>query len=123
MRSLRPTPTLALSFASVGFVSGCGLAQFRIPGLDSMGAFAGALLLSIATFIWFREDTHQRFFRRSTILNVAFIGLTLVILPYYLVKSRGLTAGLIAIGGAVSIYLLYGFAAFIGAVLIKIIGA
>ncbi|HZZ16834.1 MAG TPA: hypothetical protein VFE08_12830 [Candidatus Sulfotelmatobacter sp.] len=88
-----------------------------------MGAFAGALLLSVATFIWFREDARQRSFRRSTILNVAFVGVTLIVLPYYLVKSRGLTAGLTAIGGAVSIYFLYGFAAFIGAVLMKIIGA
>jgi hypothetical protein len=32
MRSLSPTLALTLFYVLVGFVSGCGLAQFKIPG-------------------------------------------------------------------------------------------
>jgi hypothetical protein len=78
----------------MGFVSACGLAQFKIPGYGSIGAIAGALFLSIATFTWFRAGSFQRSFRRSAALDVAFVGLTRLVLPYYLIKSRGLAATL-----------------------------
>ena len=78
MKPLSPTQMLALFYALVGFASGCGLAQFRIPGFGSMGAIAGGLLLSIATFVWFRADSFQQPFRRSPALDVAFVGLTIL---------------------------------------------
>ena len=115
MRSLSPTLALTLFYVLVGFVSGCGLAQYKIPGYGSIGAFAGALLLSIATFTWFRADAFQRSFRRYPALDVAFVGLTALVLPYYLIKSRALKAGLVAIGGGLSIYVLYALATVTGA--------
>ena len=115
--------TLTLFYALVGFVSGCGLAQFRIPGYGSIGAIAGTLLLSIATFIWFRADSFQRSFRRSATLDVAFVGLTVLVLPYYLVKSRGLKAGIMAIGAGLSIYVLYALATVMGALFVRAVGA
>jgi hypothetical protein len=123
MKSLSPTLALALAYALIGFVSGCGLAQFRIPGYDSIGAIAGGLLLSIATFMWFRADSFQRSFRRSATLNVAFVGLTMLALPYYLVKSRGLKAGILAIGAGLSIYVLYVLTTVMGALFIRAIRA
>jgi hypothetical protein len=123
MRPPSRTLTLALFYALVGFVSGCGLAQFRIPGFGSMGAIAGALLLSIATFTWFRADSFHRSFARSTTLNVAFVGLTVLVLPYYLVKSRGLKAGIMAIGAGLSIYVLYALATIMGALFVRTVGA
>jgi hypothetical protein len=86
MRSLSPTLALTLFCALVGFVSGCGLAQFRIAGYGSMGAVAGGLILSIATFIWFRADSFERSYHRSATLDVAFVGLTIMVLPYYLIR-------------------------------------
>jgi hypothetical protein len=123
MRTLSPTRALTLFYALVGFVSGCGLAQFRIPGYDSIGAIAGALLLSIATFAWFRADSFQRSFRRSVTLDIAFVGITIIVLPYYLIKSRGPKAGLMAIGAGLAIYVLHAFATVIGALFVKVIGA
>jgi hypothetical protein len=117
-----PTPALALFCALVGFASGCGLAQFKIPGYDSIGALAGGLLLNIAAFMWFRADAMQRSFHRSARLNVAFVGLTILVLPYYLIRSRGPKAGLIAIGAGVSIYVLYTLAAVMGVVFIRALG-
>ena len=86
-----------------------------------MGAFAGALLLSIATFTWFRFDSVQRSYPRSAILDIAFVGLTILVLPYYLIRSRGLRSGLKAIGAGVSIYALNIFATLAGALLIGVI--
>jgi len=123
MRSLSPTLALTLFYALVGFVSGCGLAQFRIPGYGSIGAIAGGLLLSIATFIWFRADSFQRSFGRSATLDVAFVGLTILVLPYYLIKSRGLKAGIMAIGAGLSIYVLYALATVMGALFVRAVGA
>jgi hypothetical protein len=123
MRSVSPTLTLALFYALVGFVTGCGLSQFRIVGYDSIGALAGVLLLSIATFIWFRADSLQRSFRRSSTLNIAFVGLTLLVLPYYLIRTRGIKTGLMAVGAGLSIYVLYVFATVVGVLFVKIVGA
>ena len=123
MRSGSPTWALALFYALVGFVSGCGLAQYRIPGYESFGAVAGTLLLSIATFNWFRADSFQRSFRRSSTWNVAFVGLTLLVLPYYLIKTRGARAGFIAIGAGLSIYVLYILATVMGALFVRAVGA
>src|ERR1700730_1023153 len=123
MRSLSPTLALTLFCALVGFVSGCGLAQYRIPGYGSSGATAGGLLLSIAAFIWFRADSFQRSFQRSATLDVAFVGLTMLVLPYYLVKSRGLKAGIMAIGAGLSIYVLYALATVMGALFVRAAGA
>jgi hypothetical protein len=123
MRLVSPTSTLALFYALVGFVSGCGLAQFRIAGYDSIGAVAGVLLLSIATFKWFRADSSRRSFRRSSTLNIAFVGLTLLVLPYYLIRTRGMKVGLVAIGAGVSIYVLYVLATIMGVLFVKVVGA
>jgi hypothetical protein len=100
-----------------------GLAQFKVPGYGSIGAVAGVLLLSIATFIWFRADSFQRAFRRSPTLDVAFVGLTVLALPYYLIRSRGLKAGLMAIGAGLSIYVLYALATVMGVLFVRVVGA
>jgi hypothetical protein len=123
MRSVSPTLALALFYALVGFVSGCGLARFGIAGYDSIGAVAGVLLLSIATFIWFRADSLQRSFHRSATLNIAFVGLTLLALPYYLIRTRGMKVGLMAIGAGLSIYVLYVLATIMGMLFVKVVGA
>jgi hypothetical protein len=109
--------------ALAGFASGCGLAQFRIPGYGSIGAFAGVLILNIAAFTWYRADSFQRSFRRSSIFDIAFAGVTALVLPYYLIRSRGLRAGLMAIGAALSIYVAYLIAIVMGAMFIKFVGA
>jgi len=88
-----------------------------------MGAIVGDLLLSFATFVWFRADSFQRSFRRSPALDVAFVGLTMFVLPYYLIKSRGLKAGVKATGAGLSIYVLNVFATVIGALFVRAVGA
>jgi hypothetical protein len=119
MLTAHPTKALTIFCALVGLVSGFGIAQFRIPGYQSLGALMGALLISIATFAWLRADSSHRGFTRSRVFDVAFVGLTFLVLPYYLVRSRGLKAGVGAIGVAVLIYLLYLAAMLFGVLIVR----
>lgn len=73
--------------------------------------FLGNILL----FMWFRRDAIERQYERSTFLNVAVIGLPLLAFSYYLMRSRGLSRGLIAVG----VYLI----AALGAVVVGVVGA
>jgi hypothetical protein len=52
-------------------------------------------------------------------LNIAFVGLTLFVLPYYLIRSRGLKTGIMAIGVGIAMYFLYVLAALVGIVFIR----
>ena len=120
MYSSRPTLALTVFCGLVGLVSGLGLAQFKIPGYQSMGALASGVALSFAAFAWFRSDAIRRAYRRSKLLNIAFVGLPVVMLPYYLVKSRGRGAGLRAIGVALLIYVIYVFATVLGIAIVRV---
>jgi hypothetical protein len=84
-----------------------------------MGTVGIALLLNIATFVWFYNDSARRGYRRSNALNIGFVGAGFLVVPYYLVKSRGLKRGLLAMVGALLIYLFSLVMAFVGAVLIR----
>lgn len=117
---LKPATALLAFCAVVGFISGCGAAQFG--GGFSIGTACSVLLLSIATFAWFRDDSSRRSYKRSAILNIAFVGLTLVV-PYYLLRSRGIKGGTIAIGAAISIYFAYNISAIFGVLLIRFLNA
>jgi hypothetical protein len=111
---MRPvTPGAALFFFSlVGFASGIGLAQFRVA--DSIGTAFGSALLSFIMFAWFCDDSWRRCYKRSAVLNTAFVSLTIIVLPYYLIKSRGVKKGVLATGGAMGIFLAYPVSAGLG---------
>ena len=56
--------------------------------------FAIHALASLAlVFVWFRLDAHERIYKASIVLNIVMLGLTIVALPYYLFRSRGLLGG------------------------------
>jgi hypothetical protein len=106
---MSPTFVISTFLAVMGFAMGCGSAQFSRSGMYSMGDVGGALLVSIATFMWVREDAWRR----------SFVGLTPFVLPYYLCKTRGLGRGLIAIGIALALYALTVFSAVLGVLFIR----
>lgn len=120
VKQSRPTARLAIFSAVVGFIDGCGLASFKAAGPYSLGIQWSVLLLSIATFVWFREDSMRHSFRRSALWDSAFLGLTVIVLPCYLLRSRGLKRGTLAIGVAIAIYLGYVIAVVLGAMLVML---
>jgi len=121
MHTSRPTLTLALVFAVVGFVTGCGIAQYRIPAFESIGGLASGLVISFATFAWFRSDSAHRLYPSSRMFNIAFVGFTIFVLPYYLVRSRGIWGGTRAVGAAVSIYVLYVITMLMGTLFVRVL--
>jgi hypothetical protein len=104
----------------VGFTSGIGLAQFKLPGYESIGSLFGALMINIAIFAWFRIDSERQLFARSPGFNIAFVGITPLLLPYYLVRTRGMRGGMRAIGIATLIYASYVMATLVGVMVVRV---
>jgi hypothetical protein len=121
MRVIRPTLTLTIICVVVGFITGFGMAQFRISSYESIGSLASAIAISVATFVWLRSDATGRVYRRSTAFNIAFVGLPILVLPYYLLRSRGAIRGLQAIGVAVAIYIAYVIALVFGVTAVRLL--
>jgi hypothetical protein len=116
MFSNRPTIALTVFVAVVGLIAGCGIGHFKIAA--SIGSLVCVILLSVAVFAWFREDASRLLYRRSFVFNIAFVSLTIIVLPYYLFRSRGLWSGLGAIGVAALIYIIFNMALLAGALLV-----
>lgn len=55
-----------------------------------------SLAYTLLIFMWFRQDTDERDYKRSPTLNAGIIGLSLVALPYYFFRSRGAMRGMLA---------------------------
>jgi hypothetical protein len=68
-----------------------------LVALQAVGAIATVI-------VWVRLDANRRSFRVSWILWPALAGLTCIALPYYLLRSRGGTDGLHAIGWALVLF-------------------
>jgi len=59
--------------------------QIREPGWWHVSA---TLALSLLIFGWYYFDSESRSYPRSTLLNIAVIGVGIVAIPYYLARSR-----------------------------------
>ena len=57
-----------------------------------------ALASSFYTFLWFCRDRDARGYPRSTGLNMAMVAMSILAVPYYLVRSRTGIRKLIALG-------------------------
>jgi hypothetical protein len=95
------------------------MAQFRIPGYGSVGAITSVLVLSFATFAWFRNDAVRRLYPSSPAFNIAFVAFTIAALPYYLLRSRGVWGTARSLGAAFLIYILYVATMILGTVLVR----
>lgn len=100
---------LALGYAG-------GLARgFLAPGQDLSAVdipfvLAGTML----TFLWFRIDTDRTGYRRSPLLNVAVIAISILALPYYFLRSRGIRHGIAASGLFLAVAVAYSLLQFAG---------
>jgi hypothetical protein len=47
------------------------------------------ILSSYTTFVWYVRDSDARHYRRSLLRNIGFNALSLVFVPWYMVRSRG----------------------------------
>jgi hypothetical protein len=85
-----------LTILTLGFADGA-IAYFLFPGQafapTSMAVSIAALFL---IFVWYRFDSDSRGFRRSPLLSIAVVGVTIFALPYYFFRTRGLRQGALA---------------------------
>jgi hypothetical protein len=89
------TLVLSLGFLSVPFIG--GLFDFAFHNsLNTYEVYMLALTLGsmFILFIWYRQDSNHIGYKRITLLNIMVIGFTIIALPYYFFKSRGLKKGI-----------------------------
>ena len=88
---------LALTlFLLLAFLSGIAR-QLLAPGELMSGVDVPFLLAALLlTFFWYRVDSDQLGYRRSPILNVMVLAITILALPYYFFRSRGFVRGCVA---------------------------
>jgi hypothetical protein len=78
--------TLAFAHGAVG--------QFMYPGaVYTRADLAFGLAEALLMFVWYRFDSDERGFPRSTWLNVGVVGASIIALPYYFFRSRGTRGG------------------------------
>jgi hypothetical protein len=87
------------------FVFGClDYGPGRGPEAGSLGLTVHAALSLALVFAWFLIDARERGYKASLLLKIAMPALTIVALPYYLLRSRGLAAGALALARAALVF-------------------
>jgi hypothetical protein len=94
---MRNQSKVLIAALCVAFALGAVLSLARSPAQMEWLNGVSLLLSTFLTFAWYRYDSDARQYRRSYPLNVGVIALSLLALPYYLFRSRGLLSGLLAL--------------------------
>ena len=100
-----PKNRLIATLAILSLISGA-VDQYFYPGREfPPTAIAFTVVMVLLIFIWYRLDTEEVGYRRSTSLNTGVIALTIVALPYYFFRSRGAKKGFLATGLLLLVYI------------------
>jgi hypothetical protein len=90
------TGYFVLGALALGFVDGA-TGYFLFPGhWFPPSSFAIAIVGLFLAFWWYRLDSDSRAYRRTPLMSVAVVGVTIFALPYYLFRSRGFRQGGVA---------------------------
>lgn len=95
---MNPKNSILMVLAVASFASGVAN-QYFYPGIAMpLPAVVFTILGALLIFAWYRLDANQIGYKRSPWLNVGVIGLAIISLPYYFLRSRGAKRGFVAIG-------------------------
>ena len=84
--------------ACVSFLAGV-IDQYFYPDNPFPPTAPAYTFISIfLVFLWYRLDSDKIGYRRSPWLNLSIVVLTIVALPYYFFRSRGVKRGFVAVG-------------------------
>ena len=72
-------------------------------------------------FLWFRLDSDQRSYRRTPFLTTAVVGASIVAIPYYLFRTRGIRGGTIGVLVLVSLLFGYGVMSLVGRLVVRVV--
>jgi hypothetical protein len=73
----------------MALMAGTGLLDAGHADAAAQLHFVVGVVISYLGFLWYRDDSDARGFRRSRWLSVAVVAFTVATIPYYLVRSRG----------------------------------
>ena len=93
---LGPKHLAVALFLLIAFLSGLARQYFSPGQLLSKVDLPFLLIGLFLIFFWFRLDSDQLGYRRTPVLSVMVLALTVVALPYYFLRSRGFLRGSIA---------------------------
>ena len=86
--------SIYLAFAATSIVAG-GLLPTEQTGRAMHGlAFVPSIVAWVLIYIWFKADVAQRRIRTSTTFNGLVIGFSILALPIYFFRSRGVARAL-----------------------------
>jgi hypothetical protein len=91
-----------LSIAATAVATGVLLAGAQFSRGMALAAEVAVWVALVFVYIWYKEDVAQRRVRTSTEFNGFIISMSLVAMPVYFIRSRGVVRG---IGAAVLFYL------------------
>jgi hypothetical protein len=97
-RRMSSNTALLLALVVVSLADGA-VAQYFYPRAERAPTELWFLLgYTTVLFAWYAIDSDHRGYKRSRSLNLAFVALGILALPYYLFRTRGAKAGFIALG-------------------------
>jgi len=95
---MKPKNLVLIAGAALSFIVGA-VDQYVFPGsANTPFDIASLFLFAFLIFWWFRLDTRDRGFNRTSGLTLAVVALAAIALPYYFFKSRGAKGGFVALG-------------------------
>lgn len=91
-------PLMALVFGCLEY------APLRGPERGSWLLTLHAVASLVLVFAWFLVDERRRGYKASIVLKISMVVLTVVALPFYLFRSRGLAGGFKALGWSIIVF-------------------
>ncbi len=109
---------LAYAVALSGFLTYLDLRGTAEP---AWLALATSLVFSALIFAWYLADTQQRGYTRTALLNIAIILVSVVAVPYYLLRSRPRGQRLKAITRMLGVFVLLLLAMLAGGLVVSLV--
>ena len=109
---------LAYAVALSGFLTYLDLRGTSEP---AWLALATSLVFSALIFAWYLADTQQRGYTRTALLNIAIILVSVVAVPYYLLRSRPRGQRLKAITRMLGVFVLLLLAMLAGGLVVSLV--
>jgi len=103
-----------ISGAVFAFCSGIIIGLYSSPIIPFISAFVGLFLV----LMWVIIDAREHNFKRSALFNILIVVVTVISVPFYLFKSRGLAKGLVAVTGFFFLMVLWSVVQVVGTALV-----
>jgi hypothetical protein len=115
------TARIASMILALGFLDGVVGAWLYGNTPFPNSAIVFMIANAFLAFLWFRLDSDQRSYRRTPFLTIAVVGVSIVAIPYYLFRTRGIRSGAIGVLVLVSLLFGYGVMALVGRLVVRVV--